>query len=49
MIEAGHEVVVVDNFDNSHPEALHRIERITGRAPPAGNRAIFAIAPLWNR
>ncbi|ENR11042.1 hypothetical protein C068_00923 [Brucella sp. UK38/05] len=33
LIEAGHEVVVVDNFDNSHPEALHRIEKITGRAP----------------
>ncbi len=33
LIEAGHEVVVVDNFDNSHPEALHRIEKITGHAP----------------
>ncbi|MCO7737903.1 UDP-glucose 4-epimerase GalE [Brucella intermedia] len=33
LIEAGHDVVVVDNFDNSHPEALHRIEQITGRTP----------------
>ena len=33
LIEAGHDVVVVDNFDNSNPEALHRVEKITGRAP----------------
>ncbi len=33
LIEAGHDVVVVDNFDNSNPEALHRIEKIAGRAP----------------
>nr|CAA66078.1 galE [Brucella melitensis] len=39
LIEAGHEVVVVDNFDNSHPEALHRIEKITG----PGDIAIVAL------
>ncbi|MFC0245342.1 UDP-glucose 4-epimerase GalE [Falsochrobactrum ovis] len=33
LIEAGHKVVVVDNFANSHPEALRRIEKITGFAP----------------
>ncbi|WP_353392699.1 UDP-glucose 4-epimerase GalE [Brucella sp. NBRC 14130] len=33
LIEAGYDVVIVDNFANSHPEALHRIEKITGRAP----------------
>ncbi len=30
LIEAGHDVVVVDNFDNSNPEALHRVERLRG-------------------
>lgn len=33
LLETGHDVVVFDNFDNSHPEALRRIEKITGRAP----------------
>ncbi|MCQ2422204.1 MAG: UDP-glucose 4-epimerase GalE [Lachnospiraceae bacterium] len=31
MIEAGMEVVVVDNFYNSDPEAIRRVEEITGR------------------
>ncbi len=31
MIEAGMEVVVVDNFYNSNPEAIRRVEEITGR------------------
>ena len=30
---AGHEVVVLDNFVNSHREVLERIRRITGRKP----------------
>jgi UDP-glucose 4-epimerase len=34
LLAAGHEVVVFDNFSNSHPEALRRVERITGRALP---------------
>lgn len=33
LLAAGHEIVVFDNFSNSHPEALARIERITGRRP----------------
>ncbi|PYE86419.1 UDP-glucose 4-epimerase GalE [Phyllobacterium leguminum] len=33
LLQAGHDVVVVDNFDNSHPEAMNRIAKITGRAP----------------
>jgi UDP-glucose 4-epimerase len=32
LLAGGHEVVVFDNFSNSHPEALRRVERITGRA-----------------
>ena len=33
LINAGYNVVIVDNFDNSHPEVLRRIEKITGVAP----------------
>ena len=33
LIESGHEVVVLDNFCNSHPEVIHRIEEICGVAP----------------
>lgn len=31
LLEAGHDVVVVDNFVNSQPEAIHRVEEITGK------------------
>ena len=31
LLNAGHEIVVVDNFVNSKPEALDSIRRITGR------------------
>ncbi|MCC6160729.1 MAG: SDR family NAD(P)-dependent oxidoreductase, partial [Nitrosomonas sp.] len=31
LLSAGYGVVVFDNFCNSHPEALRRVERITGR------------------
>ena len=31
MICAGHEAVIVDNFSNSCPEAIRRIEQITGK------------------
>ena len=33
LIQAGKEVVIVDNFSNSKPEVLNRIERITGTRP----------------
>jgi UDP-glucose 4-epimerase len=33
LINAGHEVTVFDNFSNSQPEALARVERITGKKP----------------
>lgn len=33
LLTAGHPVTVFDNFCNSSPEALARIERITGKAP----------------
>ena len=31
LLNAGHEIVVVDNFANSKPEALDAIRKITGR------------------
>ncbi|MFT3783339.1 MAG: UDP-glucose 4-epimerase GalE [Nibricoccus sp.] len=31
LLEAGHEVVAVDNFDNSKPLALERVAQITGK------------------
>jgi len=33
LLAAGHTIVVFDNFSNSHPESLTRIERITGQRP----------------
>ncbi|WP_182417034.1 UDP-glucose 4-epimerase GalE [Bartonella sp. HY038] len=31
LLNAGYNVVIVDNYDNSHPEVIRRIETITGR------------------
>ncbi len=33
LLSAGHEVAVFDNFCNSQPESLARVERITGKRP----------------
>jgi UDP-glucose 4-epimerase len=33
LLQAGHNVVVFDNFSNSHHEALHRVAQIAGTAP----------------
>src|SRR6185437_16979901 len=33
LIDAGHDVVIFDNFCNSNIEVIRRIERITGAAP----------------
>ncbi len=32
LLEAGYELVVVDNFSNSKPEALERVKKITGKS-----------------
>jgi UDP-glucose 4-epimerase len=34
LVEAGFEPVVLDNFANSHPAVMERLQRITGRAIP---------------
>jgi UDP-glucose 4-epimerase len=33
LLNAGHEVVVLDNLSNSSSESLHRVQKITGIAP----------------
>lgn len=33
LLRAGYEVLIFDNFSNSHPEVLRRIEMIAGRKP----------------
>lgn len=33
LLEAGHEVVVLDNLCNASPESLRRVERLSGRTP----------------
>ena len=33
LLDAGHDVVVVDNFSNSRPSVLDRIDLVTGRRP----------------
>ncbi len=35
LLEAGHDVVIVDNYSNSSPEAVKRIAEITGRTVKA--------------
>ena len=32
LLEAGHSVVVADNYSNSCPEAIRRVEEITGKS-----------------
>lgn len=34
LLNAGHEVIVADNFSNSCPEAIKRVEEITGKKVP---------------
>ena len=48
LMAAGHDVVVVDNYVNSQPEALRRVEEIAGR-PVRRMKPMYAIAPQWTR
>ena len=34
LLEAGYEVVALDNLSNASPEALHRVEALTGKKAP---------------
>lgn len=33
LLQAGHEIIVFDDFSNSHPRAIERIGELAGRAP----------------
>ncbi len=33
LMQTGHEVVILDNFCNSHPAVIERIGRIGGKTP----------------
>ncbi len=46
LAERGHDVVIADNFCNSSPVVLARIERLTGRAPDARNMDVRDTAAL---
>ena len=37
LLEAGHGVVMADNYRNSSPEVVKRVEKLTGRSVPAYN------------
>ena len=43
LLDAGHDVVVVDNLSNSKEESLRRVSEITGREPTS-DRSICSIA-----
>lgn len=33
LLQSGYDIVIVDNFCNSHPEVLNRIQSLTGKTP----------------
>lgn len=49
LLEAGHDIVVVDNLCNSHAEALRRVEQIAGRSVQAFHRIDVRDAPALAR
>lgn len=46
MHEAGHEVVIIDNFSNSSPLAVERVEKIIGKQIPVYNADVADEAAL---
>ena len=55
LLEAGHDIVVLDNFSNSHQQVFERISRIAGRMPevingdvrdPAALRRVFSAGDI---
>ncbi len=55
LLDAGYEIVVIDNLDNSCEEAVHRVEKICGKPIPfvkadlcdeAATRAVFQQYPI---
>ena len=48
LLEHGHEVVVLDNFSNSSPVALTRVEKLTGKSL-SFTRVIYLMPTCWTR
>lgn len=46
LINAGHTVVVADNFSNSSPKAIERVEEITGKKIPLYNIDVCDVGAL---
>ena len=46
LINAGHTVVVADNFSNSSPKAIERVEEITGKKIPLYNIDVCDVVAL---
>mgnify|MGYP000514716501 CR=1 FL=1 len=46
LLNAGYDVVVVDNLSNSKPEALKRVEEIAGRKLADGDVRIVTVRGL---
>src|SRR6056297_478792 len=46
MLEAGHDVVVLDNFVTSSPHALERVETLTGRKVHVVERDVRDVAAV---
>ena len=54
MLNAGYDVIVVDNLNNSSVESLNRVEKITGKKPSkeAGEKITITepfIVPKWHK
>ena len=47
LLAAGHEVVIVDNFSNSSPEVLKRLQTITGKEVPFSSVSSSPSANRW--
>lgn len=50
LLQGGHEVVIADNYSNSCPEAVRRIEKITGKSVKAYEADVSdakALAPVF--
>lgn len=46
LLNADHDVIVADNFSNSCPEAIKRVEEITGKKFPS-TKLMFAKKMQW--
>jgi UDP-glucose 4-epimerase len=52
LLQSGYDIVIVDNFCNSHPEVLNRIQSLTGKTPAfykADVRDAEALAHIFQR